>query len=217
MMLQMKGHNVTSIICLCNVLAVGLRAPHGTNEAYFPEWLLSTYAYGGDANFHVRNEGPGPAHLSHTFGITFQPRQVVPEQTPANWALQEAAPSSADTQDGLSIYNRNAQYRSLLLIASGIQLAGPVLTPGSFERGLQAAHFPNPGHPIMAGTVGFEGGSHAMTRDAAEFWWDVDDAGPYADDAPGTLCYVDAGKRRSAGSWARQGDPYFAPSCDSGR
>jgi hypothetical protein len=104
----------------------------------------------------------------------------------------------------------------MLLIASGIQMAGPKLTPATFEAGLQRAMFPNPDHPIKAGKVGFFGGSHAMTIDAAEIWWSASSPGPYPDASGGTYCYVDNGARHSIGTFPKGGDPFFNQPCDSG-
>src|SRR3979409_813463 len=102
-------------------------------------------------------------------------------------------------------------------MASGIQMAGPNLTPATFEPGLQRARFPNPDHPIMAGKVGFLGGSHSMTIDAAEIYWSSTATGPYPDATAGTFCYVDHGRRHSSGNFPVGGDPFFNPVCDSGQ
>src|SRR5207247_1695555 len=81
----------------------------------------------------------------------------------------------------------------------GFQMAGPDLTPETFERGLRQTRFPNPAHPIMAGAAGFRDGDHSMTDDAAEVWWSNAARSPYEDQGLGTFCYVDAGARRRAG------------------
>jgi hypothetical protein len=113
---------------------------------------------------------------------------------------------------------RDYEYRNLLLIASGIQMAGPGLTPETFQAGLQRALFPNPDTGIMAGHVGFNGGSHAMTIDAAEYWWSNADRGPLPDESSGgAWCYVDHGRRHSLSNpWPIGGDPFFNQPCDAG-
>ena|SRR5687768_7803025 len=103
----------------------------------------------------------------------------------------------------------------LLTLASGFQMAGPHLTPETFERGLHNARFPNPAHRIMAGAVGFEDGDHSMTDDAAEVWWSISAQSPYAGDGPGTFCYVERGARRQFGSFFTD-DPFFKGSCENG-
>jgi hypothetical protein len=98
---------------------------------------------------------------------------------------------------------------------SGIQMAGPNLTPETFRAGLQRTKFPNPDHPIMAGKVGFEG-DFSMTNDAAEFWFSETDPGPYADNQAGpTFCWVDGGRRHARGTWEGT-ERFFEGPCDSG-
>jgi hypothetical protein len=122
----------------------------------------------------------------------------------------------AYTNDVVQV-GREYEYRNLLLIASGIQMAGPDLTPKTFQQGLQRAIFPNPDTGIRAGHVGFAGGSHAMTVDAAEFWWSNTDPGPLPDESTGgTWCYVDHGARHSLADPWPAGDPFFREPCDSG-
>jgi hypothetical protein len=84
---------------------------------------------------------------------------------------------------------------------------------------LQGTIFPNSPTPaIKEGRVGFSGGSHTMTTDAAEWWWSTTDVGPLPDEKskPGTFCYVDHGARRSLSSPWPAGDPFFQGPCDSG-
>lgn len=81
-------------------------------------------------------------------------------------------------------------------------MAGPDLTPYSFERGLQEARFPNPYSPEMEGVVGFGGGSFAMTTDAAVMFWSNTALPPYADEGAGAWCYVDGGRRFTSADWS---------------
>jgi hypothetical protein len=118
----------------------------------------------------------------------------------------------------------NLAYRAMLLLASGLQMAGPDLTPQTFAAGLGKAQFPNPATELRMGAVGFPGGVHGMTQDATEFWWSIQDQGPYVNQGPsgGTLCYVNHGARILPGAWpatpvdGSANDPYFREPCDSG-
>lgn len=135
------------------------------------------------------------------------------------WAWKEQCPACGDNPEqrngGYEIYLKY-NYRSLLLIASGIQLAGPNLTPETFERGLQRAAFPNPDHPIQAGRVGFLGGSHSMTVDYAEWWFDPTAQSPYLGDPPGAMCYLDGGRRVTDVRRLSKNGPFQQGPCDSG-
>jgi hypothetical protein len=97
-------------------------------------------------------------------------------------------------------------------------MAGPNLTPHTFEGGLHKARFPNPDTPGKAGSVGFPNERHSMTLDGTEFWYSNDARGPY-DDAnagSGAVCYIDGGARHFGETWPSGGDPFFAGDCDSG-
>ncbi len=214
--LQMQNAGVTSIIFLAHAGHQGELARNASSQGYFPEWLVASY---GEQDYPwVSRLSVPKEHLEQTFGLSFQPRQVRRDLTPPWWALQEANPQA--TQDPLygnavGLSTLTFRYRDLLLLASGIQMAGPELTPATFMRGLQGARFPNPAHPIMAGDVGFRG-NFTMTEDATEWWWSNTARGPSEDDV-GTLCYVDGGARHQKDTWPRGDDVFFTGPCDSGR
>lgn len=58
-------------------------------------------------------------------------------------------------------------YRTLSLLAAGIQAAGPRLTPETFAAGLESADFPGPAarRPYFAPRVGLQFGDHMFRRD----------------------------------------------------
>ena len=77
------------------------------------------------------------------------------------------------------IQHARAFYNELLILAAGIQLAGPNLTPETFAQGLASTTFPNPGAagaPFFQATVGFDPAALAGGRDpvlgAALAWID---------------------------------------------
>ncbi len=106
---------------------------------------------------------------------------------PLVWAVHSPTPSYAFTHRLDVVARDNILYRSLLLIASGIQMAGPHLTAQSFQAALWNATFPNPPSTIMAGKVGFGGGSYAMTVDGAGMWYNPSAPSPMHDEAPGPV------------------------------
>jgi hypothetical protein len=157
-----------------------------------------------------------PDQLQHAFGLTFQPRQVALYNQPYEWAIRQVDPGTPIPTDTVDSNDLEFIYHSLLLLASGIQTAGPHLTPESFAAGLQGAVFPSPDTYIHEGAVGFRQGNFGMTVDAAEWWWSNSAAGPYSDEHSGALCYVNGGARHGATTWPQGGDPFFQGVCDSG-
>jgi hypothetical protein len=147
------------------------------------------------------------------------PRQIKSTNEPWWWAESEVHPGATNSGGDYPNWNNLLDYHDLLLIASGLQMAGPHLTPTTFTRGLQKAAFPSPyPEPNMEGRVGFAGGSHAMTLDAAVWWWSNVDRSPYTDESTGAICYYQHGARFLSGRWQKIDgpDPLFQGPCDSG-
>lgn len=214
-MIQMKDAGVTSVICVCNNFQLTALMTAATSQTYRPEWIVSTYFFNDtDYAAHLNTE---TLQLDHMFGLTFIPRELRPENTPATWAVQEGMgqPDPPSAQSTQNMYFRRMLYHELLILASGIQMAGPTLTPQTFEQGLQQAQFPNPIEPSQQGSVNFHG-DHSMTDDAAEFYWSSRAQSPYADMAGrGAFCYVDGGARRTIGIFPTTELPLGQLPCDS--
>ena len=216
-MLQLKNDNVTSVICMCDFFSFGTLQRAADSSAYQPEWITSTFGLNDINSSFILGAGPGD-QMRHTFGLTFQPRMVNPLLNPYNVALQEGDPSqSPDT--ATTGEAKLEVYRALLLLASGIQMAGPHLTVTSFRDGLRGTHFPNPITSLNAGAVGLQPDGYSLTDDGAEWWYSTQDRGPFTDSAAhdGTVCYIDKGRRHKLGNWPRGRAPFFVPgTCDSG-
>jgi hypothetical protein len=212
----LRSAGVTSVICLCLGTVLGSAA---TSQSWYPEWLVNTYNL-NDYNAYFKVFWPDDRQRANIVGLTAQPRQVRYADTPQVQAFQDADGSYDPTTsaDAVRMLNRARLYHQLLLLASGIQMAGPNLTPETFQAGLQRVGFPNPDHKIQAGKVGFATPrDHSMTEDLAEFWWSATAPSPYQDEGVGSMCYVDGGRRRTAATGWPSGDAdFFTRSCDSG-
>ena len=82
-------------------------------------------------------------------------------------------------------------------------MAGPDLTPETFETGL----FAYPGPPGQAGLWDFGPGHYTPVIDIREIWWDPDRISPF-NGKPGTC--VDNGSG-TAGRQIPEGDPEVFP------
>jgi hypothetical protein len=213
-MVSMQNAGVTSVMCLCGVLDTRrIYMPAASGQGYQPEWVESTYINNDlDSSYSGGNAPPDQA--SHVLGLTFRNKLLPRQDMPWYWALREADPNADPSAD--AYYSANSRYEQLLLLAAGIQLAGPRLTPQSFAAGLQRARFPNPGAagaPYYQSRVGFDGGRHTMMADAAMFWYDPSRPGTIDPSVPGAVCYVDHGRRYRLGQWGRSDPIFFAGSC----
>jgi hypothetical protein len=61
-------------------------------------------------------------------------------------------------------------YAQMYMLGLGIQLAGPNLTPQSFEKGM----FSYPGGKGLYGTWAFPAGNYTPQRDTRILWWNPD-------------------------------------------
>ena len=207
---QLKADGVTSVFCFCDSGHLQFMGSTATGQAYYPEWLINSYIL-NDYDQRVRSTGLPAEQRQDSFGLSILPMQRLFPDHASTWA-DPSDPYQSDTEQ----IARDYEYEVLLLFASGIQMAGPNLTPQTFESGLQRTTFPNPDYPTMPGKVGFFGGSHAMTIDAAEIFWSNSAQSPYPDEGAGAYCYVDHGARHSVGNFPVGGDPFFRAPCDSG-
>src|SRR3546814_11613166 len=88
-------------------------------------------------------------------------------------------------------------YYQMYILAIGIQLAGPNLTPETFQAGMYAY----PGGVGPRGTWGFGPGDHPPTDDYREIWWDPDRTSPPTH-KPGAWVQINGGPR-----WAPRRPP----------
>lgn len=211
-MLKMQNAGVTSVICLCSVdTAREGYTQAATQQGYLPEWVMSTYLNMDlDNSYH----GTTPEQQDNVLGFVLW-NNLLPRQQMFWWkALKEQAPG--EDPAGAVYYDYAARYHQLLLLASGIQAAGPELTAEAFEAALHDLQFPNPGAgqaPFFQPRVGFEGGRHTMIDSAALFWYSAQDGGTVDPGFPGAVCYVDNGRRFTASSFPTGPQPFFEGPC----
>jgi len=212
--LAMKEAGVTTVLCSClNVDEVELGLPvEADNQGYYPEWLLTSSE--NDVDIVVKTLWPPGDQRDALLGLTFTPAEVPYPDATLNWALQAVDPGFQVDDASPVFANYQHFYFEMLMLASGIQMAGPDLTPASFQRGLEATDFPNPFSPQREGAVDLPGSSHSMTTDAAVTWWSNNAPSPYPDDPLGAWCYVDGGERFSATNWQTP-MRFYAGTCDA--
>lgn len=205
---KLKAAGVTTVLCLCHQwpLAVNLM-PEATNQGWFPEWLLTTTPY---VEMDNNVQKAVPEQIRHAFGVLGVNKAQPTNDLPVTWAIREMQPGYSWQTDIASHDWSVRRYVQLLLLASGIQLAGPKLTPHTFAAGLQKTVFPNPQTQYYAGRVSFAG-DHSMVDDYAEVWWGVDKPSVWG--AAGAWCYVDDGARHKDDDWPSGDRPVFQGDC----
>ena len=203
----LNSQNVTSVICWCDLGDTrNVHMPGASNQGFLPEWLLSTYI---DQDLDNSFQGNNAEHQDHVLGVSFRNKFLPKFDMPWYWAVREVD-NSHDPQGG-NYYHLQARYSSLLLLASGIQMAGPKLTPATFQQGLMRARFPNPAagaSPYYQGRAGFEGNRHTMLSDGVMFWYSGSQPGVVDPSFPGRVCYILGGQRFGLGRWPKIDAPF---------
>jgi hypothetical protein len=164
-----------------------------TRSSYLPEWVDL-----GMAGMHLEYvwAGGGRAMTAgqseHVIGFTPEARVERPGESPASWAFSEGG--------GRNAINVEHWYNALLVMASGIQGAGPRLTPASFAAALRSTTFPNPDPgrpPSWQQRIGFGPGDPVFHDDYALWWWSEQAQSQTTDSTSGrgSFCYVGRGAR----------------------
>ena len=95
-------------------------------------------------------------------------------------------------------------YYQMYLLAIGVQMAGPNLTPQTFQAGMYAY----PGGTGPRGLWGFGPGDHTPTDDFREIWWDPNRVSPQ-NNQPGAWVQLGGGRRYTAANPPQGPAPYF--------
>ena len=202
---KLQSAGVTTVICLCLKPLLGAATDNAVVAGFFPEWFIQPF--GGqdpDESGWVINIG----QENQVIGLRGWNKSLPRAQMPYWNAIREVDATYPETQ-----HNSDTTYWEILMLASGIQMAGPNLTPETFGAALQRTRFPNPScgkAPFYQACVGFEA-SHTMIKDFAFVWWKPDGRSEeidysrhpdsYRANKGGAYCYQETGRRYSLGTW----------------
>jgi hypothetical protein len=157
---QLKDKGITTVICACDpvMLALGM-APKANEQSYEPEWVTSGLAF---VDQDIVSQLIDSRQWSHAFGIAYNA-----ESEPQGRSFPYAAYKQMRPNDEPA-FGVEEIYYQMYLLAIGIQMAGPNLTPQTFEAGM----FAYPGGNGPRGLWGFGEGDYTPTDDFREIWWD---------------------------------------------
>ncbi len=194
---ELRAEDVTSVSCACDPLMQMYLAQQASAQGLTPEWLI---AGGGFIDLDLGGQlisKNAPDQWIRAFGGSPSAAPQPPETSVAHAAYESVRPDG-DPSDVLELL-----YRQVLVLALGIQMAGPELTPESFEAGLMAW----PGGSGQAGEWDFSPGHYTPVVDFREIWWDPDTVSPFNGEL-GT--YRDGGQRYTQEN-VPEGDPEVFP------
>ena len=193
---QMKDAGVTSVFCGCDpvMLALGL-APKANEQDYEPEWITSGLAF---VEQDIVAQLIDPKQWRHSFGIAFN---AAPEPLGSSFAYNAYKQMRPNDEPAFGV---DVIYYQLYMLAIGLQMAGPNLTPETFEAGM----FAYPGGTGPQGTWRFGPGDYTPAEDFREIWWSPDRISPQNNKA-GTWVELNGGRRYLPGQVPTSRAPYF--------
>lgn len=215
--LQLKRDNFTTVVPVYSQLNVAGLLMAASNVGYFPEWFMlddhvsHTELFLGNPNFSEQ--------ASQVFGFTSDVRVRRESEIPAYWAIQDSGGPANPGQETII----EPIYKKLLVVASGVQMAGQNLNPETFRRALWNTIWPNPhpgGPPYWQQRVSFAPGDPVFYSDYAIWWWNENaetqqDGDPRDPDGRGSFCYLERGGRFLAGTFPSNADRrLFNPDMD---
>ena len=190
----MKEKGVTSIIFSGDPISPAIFTREATKQRYFPEWIITGSALTDTTIFGRTYD---PAQWNKAFGISFLVARG-PQEAGAAYKTHvwhHGRPPTADNQYGVL-------YPMPMVLFTGIHLAGPNLTPQSWQTGLFS--YPPTGNGRVTSTT-VSWGKHGIWPftdytsfdDVTEIWWDASATGEdeVGNQGAGMYRYVDGGKR----------------------
>lgn len=154
---RLKNDRVTTILCGCDPVFPVFLTSKAAEQEYNPEWIvLGTAGTDLDIVGQLYNQD----QWSRAFGVSH-----LGEQRPQRAGLGYAAYKTVRNDE--PAFAAEIIYANMYMIALGIQLAGPNLTPESFEKGM----FSYPGATGVFGTWTFGPADYTPPYDTRYIWW----------------------------------------------
>lgn len=194
---KLKSANITSVVCGCDPVFPIFLTQKAQEQGYEPEWIVTGTAL---TDQDIVGQLYDQDQWKRAFGISY-----LGSPQPLRGSDGYFAYKSVRSDEPAFIVD--IIYYQLYMIALGIQLAGPDLTPASFERGM----FSYPGGAGRVGTWGFGPRQYTPTQDFREIWWNPE-AISSQNGKKGAYIEVDGGKRWKPGTLPNSDPKIFGKS-----
>jgi hypothetical protein len=191
---QMKAAGVTTVMCMCDPLLPYFATPQANQQNYHPEWLVAGF---GATDTDLAGQFYDQAQWSHAFGMG-----VIGDLRSGYDSESYRAYKSIRNDEPAQL--RDIAYYPLLMFMVCAQMAGPNLTPKTFEAGC----FNYPARQGELGLWKFGPGDYTAVSDAREIYWDPQGVSPWNGRKGRYITTL--GGARFPGAWP-QGEPAFPP------
>jgi hypothetical protein len=179
---RLRDAGVTSVSCACDPIMQMYLAQQMARHGLQPEWIIAGVGFIDlDLVGQILHRN-APDQWTQAFGFSPTTAPLPPETSAAHAAYRSVRPDGEPSDELKRLYDR------VMMLAIGIQMAGPELTPENFEAGMMAW----PGGDGQSGRWKFGPGHYTPFADMRELWWDPTKVSPFNGQL-GT--YVDVGER----------------------
>ena len=126
---QLQNDGITTVICGCDPVFPVYLTSRAAEQGYTPEWVVAGVAL---TDQDIVGQLFDQSEWSHAFGVTFN-GPTVPKQNTFGYAAYKQVDPSTEPANAVDLI-----YAQMYEMAIGIQMAGPDLTPQTFENGMRA-------------------------------------------------------------------------------
>ncbi|MGH9113810.1 MAG: ABC transporter substrate-binding protein [Acidimicrobiales bacterium] len=195
---KLESAGVTTVIFYGDPLTPGALTTEATAQGYHPEWILGPSVLADTTLFARLTDGE---QWSHGFGMSFVPARGQREDSDA-WKIYEWAYGEEPPNNTVAVLEA-----PLRLMFSGIHMAGPELTPGTFADGMYRAPVGGGGPTVPQFSMGEHGVWPTFDwggiDDAAILWWDPEATGEdeVGAEGQGMYRYANGGERYTIGEF----------------
>jgi hypothetical protein len=168
---QLQNDGITTVVCGCDPITPVYLTSRAQEQGYTPEWIVAGVAL---TDFDLVGQLFQQNEWSHAFGLTFA-GPIEPKESTFGYAAYKSVNPNTEPANAVDLI-----YEQMYQMAIGIQMAGPDLTPQTFENGMRAYPGSQAGAANAAyGTWDFPTGHYSPQVDSAEIYWDPNKISPY--------------------------------------
>ncbi|HZU72626.1 MAG TPA: hypothetical protein VE990_07620 [Acidimicrobiales bacterium] len=200
-LVRFEDAGVTTVLDEMDYLSSAEFTNQAASAGYVPEW------YDNGASLMDRNQlaaDQNQAEWAHAFGFTTEEMEIPLSDTACYQVVQAVDPGYSPNESLC-----NYQFPSLLQLVSGIQGAGPDLTPTTLDQGLVKNGYKYYSNPSWPAGGGFSADNPTYIKNVAEMWWKPGAVDPVTGDPTGAYEYLDGGARYRLGQLPGGDRPYF--------
>lgn len=170
---QLQNDGVTTVFCGCDPVFPVYLTSRAAEQGYTPEWVVAGVAL-TDAD--IVGQLFQQSEWAHAFGVSYN-GVTLPKQQTFGYAAYKQVNPSTEPANAVDIV-----YAQMYEMAIGLMMAGPNLTPQSFEAGMRAYPGSQAGAPnALYGTWGFPNGHFTPQEDWTFIYWNPTQTSPYND------------------------------------